>query len=670
MAIVKMKRLRLLALRAQREELLRTLQGLGCVEIREPAMDLSDPQWEGMAKPSAAGLEKAREQSLLLSGALDTLRRYAPAKDGGLFTPRPQISEGELFDEGAYAVGLDAARQVAQAERELAAKAAERAKLLTQKASLEPWSSLDVPLDAEGTATVPVHFCSVPVKTSFAALEAAVGQNTELAQLIRAGSDRELQYFLLICHHSALGACYEAMRPFGASRVTLRGWTGTAAENTALLDNRIAALEREEQECRTALSGLGEKRDALRRCVDRAAQEISREKNKLRLIDTDAAFVLDGWLPAGNQGELEKALGGFQCAWEIADPTPDEYPQVPIKLKNNAVTGPFTAITEMYSMPAYDSVDPNPLMAPFFIAFFGFMMNDIGYGVLMVLGTAFFLAKARPKGTMRDMMAMFFMCGISSVFWGCLTGSFFGDFLSKLFDLTGSAAAVPGYHDAAGSFIWFWKPLFTPINDTITVMIGSMVLGVIQVFVGMAVSVEEKIRHGQPLDAITQEGAWWCILIGAALAIGGPMIPGAPAILGTVGLVVLVLGVVLLPVGSILRSKSPIGAVTWIWDAYQGISGYFSDILSYLRLMALMMAGSIIASVFNTLGSVFGLVPFIIVAIIGNTLNLVLNLLGCYVHTMRLQCLEFFGRFYQDGGKAFRPLAVETKYVDILKEEH
>ncbi len=319
-------------------------------------------------------------------------------------------------------------------------------------------------------------------------------------------------------------------------------------------------------------------------------------------------------------------------------------------------------------MPAYDTVDPNPLMAPFFILFFGFMMNDIGYGVLMVLGTAFFLAKAKPKGGMKNMMSMFFMCGISSIFWGCLTGSFFGDFLAKLFELTG--ASVPGYHDAAGAFVWFWKPLFTPINDTITVMIGSMILGVIQVFVGMAVSVEEKFRHGNPLDAVTQEIAWCCILIGTALAIGGPMIPGAPTALGTVGLVVLVLGVVLLPVGSVLRSKSALGAITWLWDAYQGISGYFSDILSYLRLMALMMAGSIIASVFNTLGSVFGLVPFIIVAIIGNTLNLVLNLLGCYVHTMRLQCLEFFGRFYQDGGKAFRPLAVETKYVDILKEEH
>ena len=667
MSIVKMKRLRLLGLRQDRERLLRTLQSLGCVEIREPAIDLSDPQWAGMAKPDPSGLEQAREQNLLLNGALDTLRRYAPAKDG-LFDRRPEVTETQLFDEAAYVQGLDAARQVAEAEQALASKGAERAKLLTQKASLEPWSCLDVPLETEGSAAVPVHFCSVPGKTDFAALEAAVAQAAEPAQLIRAGRDRELQYFLLICHRSVLSQCNEAMRPFGASRVTLRGWTGTAAENIALLDNRVAALEREEAQCRAGLAALGEKRDELRRCVDRAAQEISREENKLRLIDTDAAFVMDGWFPAANEGELTQVLGGFQCAWETADPAPDEYPEVPIKLKNNPVTAPFTAITEMYAMPAYDTVDPNPLMAPFFILFFGFMMNDIGYGVLMVLGTAFFLAKARPKGGMKNMMAMFFMCGISSIFWGCLTGSFFGDFLSKLFALTG--ASVPGYYDATGAFIWFWKPLFTPINDTITVMIGSMILGVIQVFVGMAVSVEEKFRHGNALDAVTQEGAWWCILIGAALAIGGPMIPGAPAALGTVGIVILVVGVVLLPTGSILRSKSALGAVTWIWDAYQGISGYFSDILSYLRLMALMMAGSIIASVFNTLGSVFGLVPFIIVAIIGNTLNLVLNLLGCYVHTMRLQCLEFFGRFYQDGGKPFRPLAVETQYVDILKEEH
>ncbi len=658
MAIVKMKRLRLLCLRSDRERLLRELQSLGCVEIREPAIDLSDPEWAGLAKPESAGLEKAKQDSLLLGDALEVLRRYAPAKDG-LFAQRPGITEGELFDDGAYAEGLAAARQVMEAEQALAAKTAEKAKLQTQKASLEPWSSLDVPLETEGTATVPVHFCCVPVRTDFAALEAAVGQATELAQLVRAGSDKELRYYLLICHSSALSLCSEAMRPFGASRVTLRGWTGTAAAEIAKLDGRIAALEREEERCKADLAAFGQQRDALRRCVDRATQEIGREQNKARLIDTDAAFLLDGWLPAENERELEGLLGGFQCAWEMADPTQEEYPQVPIKLKNNPVTGPFNVITEMYAMPAYDTVDPNPLMAPFFILFFGFMMNDIGYGLLMVLGTAFFLMRAKPKGGTRDMMSMFFMCGISSIFWGCLTGSFFGDFLPKLFQLTG----------ISNDFVWFWPPLFTPINDIILVMVGSMIMGVVQVFTGMAVSVEEKFRHGNALDAVTQEIAWWCILIGAALAIAGSAVAGIPAVLGTAGIALLAVGLLLLLAGNIVRAKGIGGVMGFFGDIYNGISGYFSDILSYLRLMALMMAGSIIASVFNTLGAVFGLVPFIVVAIIGNALCLVLNLLGCYVHTMRLQCLEFFGRFYQDGGKPFRPLAVETKYVDILKEE-
>ncbi len=669
MAIVKMKRLRLLALRPDREELLRRLQHLGCVEIREPAIDLSDPEWAGLGKPDSAGLEKAKEQSLLLGSALEVLRRYAPAKDG-LFTPLPTVTEAELFSDRAYAAGLDAARQVMEAEQALAAKTAEKAKLQTQRASLEPWTPLDVPLEAEGTATVPIHFCSAPLKTDFAAMEAAVGQATELAQLIRAGSDRELQYFLLICHHSALGECNEAMRPFGASRVSLRGWTGTAAENAAKLGNRIAALEREAEQCKADIAALGGKRGELRRCVDRAAQEISREQNKARLIDTDAAFLLDGWLPADKEGEVGKLLSDFGCAWEIAEPTKEEYPEVPIKLKNNAFTEPFNVITEMYAMPAYDTVDPNPLMAPFFIFFFGFMMNDIGYGLLMVLGTAFFLMKAKPKGSTKNMMTMFFMCGITSIFWGCLTGGLFGDFLPKLFELTGASASMPGYHDETGAFVWFWKPLFTPINDIILVMVGSMIMGVIQVFTGMAVSMEEKFRHGNALDAVTQEIAWWCILIGAALAICGSAVAGMPAALGTAGIAVLVLGLVLLLAGNIVRAKGLGGIVGFGGDLYNGISGYFSDILSYLRLMALMMAGSIIASVFNTLGAVFGLVPFIIVAIVGNALCLVLNLLGCYVHTMRLQCLEFFGRFYQDGGKPFRPLAVETQYVDILKEEH
>lgn len=658
MAIVKMKRLRLLGLQSDREQLLQLLQKLGCVELSEPAIDLSDPDWAALTKPDGGGLGRAKEQHQLLNSALDVLAKYAPAKDG-LFAARPEVTEAELFDEAAYAAGLDAAQKILDGERELADCLAEQGRLQTQKASLEPWSSLDVPLDLEGNANVSILFGAVPSKIDLTALEAEVAQATELAQIFPAGRDRELNYFLLVCHVSAEHDCTEAMRPFGFSRVALRGWTGTAADNIRMIDNRLAALDQKAQECREHIASYGKDRHALRQCVDRAMQEIGREESKARLVDTGAAFYLDGWLPTDDLPRVEQALNGFLCAYEAADPVADEYSQVPIKLKNNPVTEPFNVITEMYSMPAYDTVDPNPLMAPFFILFFGFMMNDIAYGLLMVLGTAFFLKKAKPKGSTRNMMSMFFMCGFSSIFWGCLTGSFFGDFFPKLFQLLG----------VSDDFVWFWPPLFTPINDIILVMIGSMLLGVIQVFTGMAVSMAEKFRHGQTLDAITQEIAWWVILIGAAVAIAGSAVADMPAVLGAVGIALLIGGLILLLAGNLIRSKGLGGLIGFGGDIYNGVSGYFSDILSYLRLMALMMAGSIIASVFNTLGAVFGLVPFIIVALVGNTLNLVLNLLGCYVHTLRLQCLEFFGRFYQDGGKPFRPLKVETKYVDILKEE-
>jgi len=659
MAIVKMKRLRLVGLAGQREALLERLQRIGCVEVSEPAQRPEDPAWEALTRVDDAAAAEARARSAALNAALNVLDKRVQTKDGGLFTPLPVVAEEELFNEETARTADAAAQAIGEAEKRLAAIAGEQAKLKGQREQLLPWAELDVPLDIRNTREVSFTFGGVPVRTDTDALQAELAQRTELCELEWAGQDREQRFLLVICHKSAEETAFDLLKGAGFANASLRGWTGTAAENIAALDARLTELEAELEAAQAAQAAQAEHRQALKLSIDRAAQDAARAEAQGRLMESQKAFFLEGWLPASEEKELSGALAEFACAWEITDPAPEEYPQVPIKLKNNPVTAPFSVITEMYSMPAYDGVDPNPLMAPFFILFFGFMMNDIGYGLLMTIGTAVYLKLARPRGGTRSMMAMFFMCGISSIFWGCLTGSFFGDFLPKLFSLLG----------VSDDFVWFWPPLFTPINDIILVMVGSIALGVVQVFTGMAISVVEKFRHGQVLDAVTQEIAWYCILLGAAAAIAGSMVAGAPAALGTVGIVVLVLGVVLLPVGSVIRSKSPLGAVTWIWDAYQGISGYFSDILSYLRLMALMMAGSIIASVFNTLGSVFGLVPFIIVAIIGNTLNLVLNLLGCYVHTMRLQCLEFFGRFYKDGGKAFRPLAVETKYVDILKEE-
>lgn len=662
MSIVKMKRLELIAPQDRREELFEKLQRLGCVEIAREAGE--PPEGAELKRPDGQALDRARERAGEARAALDVLKRCGVKEKKG-FAPLPQVREGDFFDENAARSGQAQAEALDRSWQELTSLEAEAARLEGRREALRPWLELDVPLETASTSSVTALFCGVPLRVEISALEAALEKTGELWSITSAGTDREQRYFFLLCHKSVEDQVLGTLQGFGLSRVSFRE-TGTAAENDRRLAGELAKNRERQERLREKLTSGGETA-ALKQYLDRLGQDIAREEAKERIWDTDRTFWLSGWFPAAEEKRLEALLNSFPCAWETRDPTPEEYPQVPIQLKNAPVAAPFNVITEMYSMPAYDSVDPNPLMAPFFICFFGFMMNDIAYGLLMAIGTFVFLKKVRPKGNMRYMMSMFFLCGLSSIFWGCLTGSFFGDFLPKLFDLMG--AAVPGYHDAAGDFVWFWKPLFSPINDIILVMIGSMALGVIQVFTGMAVSVIEKFRHGNALDAVTQEIAWYSILLGAAGAICGSAAAGMPAALGTVGIAMMILGAALLLAGSLIRAKSPIGIFTCLWDAYQSISGYFSDILSYLRLMALMMAGSIIASVFNTLGSVFGLAPFIIVAIIGNALNLALNLLGCYVHTMRLQCLEFFGRFYQDGGKPFRPLTVETKYVDILKEE-
>ncbi len=662
MSIVKMKHLRALGLREGRSKLLRRLRSMGCVEIDTP--DELPQEWDFLSPPDGDELAHHLGEADELSAAIGILKGYGKEKSG-LLTPLPQVAEETLFDEDAYRKALAAARQVNEARSALNAQQAKRSKLETQLHALEPWLELPVPLDMEGTAKTDAMFFSVSLRLPRAAVVERLDAATELYDLTWAGEDKEFRYFLLLVHKSAAQDVQAALLELGCARLNLRGWSGTAAENHRALKARLTELDQEAEVLQKTIEDNAQRVFDLKVALDKANQEVGLERAKARLLDSERTFLLDGWFPVEKESEVKAVLDEFGLAYEIADPAEEEYPKVPIQLKSNKLTDPFTVVTAMYSMPAYDGVDPNPFMAPFFILFFGFMMNDIGYGLLMALGTAIFLAKAKPKGDKGRMMSMFFMCGISSIFWGSLTGSFFGDFFPQLFKLINPELLnILKPPVGGGDPTWFWPPLFNPVNNTIQVMIGSMALGVIQVFTGMAISMVEKFKRGEALDALSNEVAWYCILIGAALAIAGPMV-AAP--LGTVGLVLLFGGLALLLVGNLIKSKGLGGLVGFGGAIYNGVSGYFSDILSYLRLMALMMAGAIIAQVFNTLGAVFGLVPFIIVALIGNVLNLVLNLLGCYVHTLRLQCLEFFGRFYKDGGKAFDPLAVHTNYVDVIK---
>lgn len=650
MAIVKMKGLRLLAMRSDREALLELLQGMGCVEIDEPDQD---PQtWQGLlsqlgsqtlSRPDGQALSQAREDLQAAQRALAVLKRHGD-KGRGLLAPRPRLTRQQLFDGEEQ--GKQAVQQVLEADRQLAALEAQHSKLLTQRAALAPWLELNIPLDTASTQEMVVQFGTVTAGVELEHVQRAVEGASELAQLTQANVDRDVRYCLLVCHTSAQEEVLQALRDFGWFRMNLSGWTGTAKEN----DQRIAReLEQNEQESAQAeqqLAQLTSLAEPIRQAADRASVRINREEGRSRLLDTEKTFLLEGWVPAENWPQLESQLKNYPCAWELRDPTEEEYPKVPVMLKNNWFTRPLSMVTEMYSLPAYNGLDPNPLMAPFFILFYGIMMADMGYGLLMMIASVVVLKKSRPRAGMHNFFALLGLCGVSTFIMGALTGGFFGDFISQLLKLI----------NPESTFVWFWPTLFTPLEDTMMILVGAMALGFVQILVGMAISFVKKLRRGQVMDAIWEEVTWWVVFAGLALAI-----------LGVTNLVI-ILGGVMVVAGPILTEKG-FGKITGIFGSlYNHVTGYFGDILSYSRLMALMLAGSVIAQVFNTLGAIPGnVVIFIIISMLGNALNFALNLLGCYVHDLRLQCLEYFNKFYEDGGKPFRPMKLDTNYYDVVK---
>lgn len=634
-----MKHLRLLGMESEREALLKAMQDMECVEIS--SIDGSEEALKsGFAKPDDKALMSVQEASRAYRTALASLDRFAPEKKG-MFRKRQGVSRAAFFSAESEKNARTAAETINKDTRRLGEIESERTKNEALRATLAPWLTVDVPLGgADGALSV--FFGTVGLNVTDDALKALADSLDGLLTWQQASSDRSLRYLLVMCHGSVKEQALSALRDLGFSTVSFRGMTGTAKENDKALAENLAALEKERQEIEQRIAGLGGKREALLEASDRAAIALRREEAKSRLVGTDKVFLLEGWLPADRCAALEKALEPFTCAIETREPTEDEYPQVPVQLKNNKLTRPLNMVTEMYSLPAYGTLDPNPLMAPFFILFYGIMMADMGYGLLMMIASVIISKKYRPKGTSGELFSLLGLCGISTFIMGALTGGFFGDFLTQLVAIVspGTVFALP--------------KLFDPLDDLTMILIGSMALGMVQIVTGMAISLIEKCKRKKFLDAFFEEITWWIVFIGIALLALGK------------GAAVLYVGCVLVLLGPIVQGKGW-GKLTGVFGSlYNHVTGYFGDILSYTRLMALMLAGSVIAQVFNMLAAMPGnVIAFIIISMLGNAMNFGLNLLGCYVHDLRLQCLEFFNKFYVDGGKPFRPMTLDTEYVDL-----
>lgn len=656
MSIVKMKRLRVIGLEEERDALLQQLLHVGCVEVTEPSDKLADPEWTALLRRESSVLSDVKSRSNAVSAALEALRKYAPAK-GGLFILRHDMREKDFMDDRKLDASLECADEINRRTQRIAQLTSQENRLNTQRVTLLPWKSLDLPLDTRSTQHVKITLGACPAAVTLSELTGELSGIAPNSELMEVGSDKELRYLLFCCHKTESEAAAEVLKRYGFSAANFKDFTGTAAENIDRIDAELRQSAADKERLAAEIAAFAPRRQELQVCTDRLEQELCKAEAREKLLTNGTVIFLEGWVAEPGLAAVEKALGTFACAWETAEPQEDEEP--PVLLKNPKFMEPINMVTEMYSMPAYRGIDPNPLIFGFFLFFFGFMFADVAYGIIIWAVSFAIWKKYHPKGTMGYMFRLGQYMGISTFICGIFTGGFFGDLVPKFAE---QMLGIP----LEGLPVWVQKfsngLIVNPIEDPMTTLVLAIVIGVVQLVFGQCIHIYMGFRDGKPLDGLLDVVPWW-LFFGSI----GLVAAGQPGWWIGVGCLLLIA-----TQGHTKRGffGKLLGGVASLYD----VTSWLSDVLSYSRLMALMLATSVIASVMNTLGTLGGLtaggmILFILVFIIGHVFNVGVNIIGTYVHAARLQYLEFFGKFYEEGGQAFQPLTYNTKYVDIIEEE-
>lgn len=671
MAVMPMQRIGIYALKSRRKPILELIQRRGVVEIHaEKAEDAVFRQTD--TAPAKARFEN---NTSTLQAALEALDKLEPEKKSLLAplegrTPIPL----SRYEETAGAAGktLRAASRVNALWKKCADDRAEILRLEAQIRMLEPWSRLDVSMRTTGTASTAAFIGSFPAEYTEEALKAEIARGAPeidgvAVEVLSAGTQQTCAF--LLCHASN-GAKLEAfLRSIGFTYPADRSKKPPQArmqDLNARIEKLRAEIDGAEAEIRTYAALRG----AMQYTIDYFSMRIEKYDVLGRLWQSPHVFVITGYIPAESAPALEKELTEkFEAYVELETPAEDE--DVPVKLKNNAFAAPVEGVLESYSMPGRKEIDPSTLMAVFYYFLFGMMLSDAGYGLLMVIGCGVALAKFKNmEESLRKFLKMFLYCGISTVFWGAMFGSFFGDAITVIGKTFFNA-------DVPTPALWF-----TPLNEPMRLLLFSFLIGVIHLFAGLGAQFYQLARQGLWKDAIFDVVFWYMLVGGGILYLLSMQMFAdmvslgftLPAAVGTAGAIAAGIGAVGIVLTAGRESRSPFKRLLKGLYGLYGVSSYLSDILSYSRLLALGLATGVIASVFNQMGAMLGNSPagvavFVFAFLVGHTLNLGINVLGAYVHTNRLQFVEFFGKFFEGGSRKFNPFSAKTKYFKITEEK-
>ena len=659
MSISKMQKLAVIGLDTEKETLMYQLSELGAVELIDQKDKLEDERWKDMVvqDDNLAYAQQLDQKVNRAQAALEIIERFDTSK-APLFSTRKRVKRADVKAMAADLSGVESEIDTVLSYGEKMHRINESInKMDVDLLYLAPWMAYDLPMELTQTKVCVIHKGSFPGDRNLDEIVQELEKQFPGFFFNVVHKTKEFTYGAWVSLKENDEELLEAMKGSGFTEVAFGDLTGTPAE---CRDRLLAALEEKKKELADlgdAVAGHVGAKESIEAYFDIVSLESEKEKNRSKLLKTAQTFFLEGWIPADCIPAAEEALAGGGCYYVFAEPGEDEKP--PVRLDNSSMVTPFESVTEMYALPAYGSFDPTKIFAGFYVVFFGMMLSDAAYGILMSIACFIILKKYDLEGMAYKLIKMFYYCGFSTLFWGALFGGWFGDIATVVADIFfGKELVIPP--------IWF-----NPIEDPIRLLIFSLALGVVHLFTGLGIKAYMDIKDGRWFDAICDEGFWIVTISGICVWLGGAMMIPALAGIGKWMTIIGVLGLLL--TGG--RDRKGIGKVIGGFSNVYNITSYLSDILSYSRILALGLATGVIASVVNTMGSIFGggvvgAILLLCIFIFGHILNIAINVLGAYVHTCRLQYVEFFGKFYEDGGEPFEPMGNKTKYIRIENDKN
>lgn len=453
----------------------------------------------------------------------------------------------------------------------------------------------------------------------------------------------------------------------GFDSLDLSSFSERIPDELTRLQQRLPELHVEIAQVEAELKELVSQKQSFKIIEEYLTNEIERLKDMQRFAETRTIYFVEGWMKATDKHALEHGLSAYADSVEIFYEAPDSSDTtVPVILENPPRLQPFEIVTRMFGMPKYYEPDPTPYLAPFFFIFFGLCLTDAAYGVVLALLMGWFMRTYVVDTGTQQLAKLLYYGGISTIICGALTGGWFGNILDYMPEPLAFITTIKN------SII-----VLDPMKQPLVFLGMALMLGYIQLCYGIALKMRHRIRSGEVHDAWLDQGIW-LLFINSLFFTAMLSALGAGKSLFGQSMIVMCQGVAILS-GAVRVWMNDRGnphtvkrILVGLYSLYD-IVGIFSDVLSYSRLLALGLATGVIAMIIDMFVLMTGKIPgigFIVGIVIfvgGHAFNLIINTLGAFIHSGRLQFVEFFSKFFESGGKRYKAFRFHSKYFEFTE---